>query len=73
MGIATDFPEQSSSENPLDQSLERLNGERRTDVVGIFPTKRPSRPDRRVAARTERRMGRSAREIHDSGNDRAFE
>jgi transposase-like protein len=42
--------------------LERLNGEikRRTDVVGIF---------RRVAARAERRMGRSARQIHERGND----
>jgi hypothetical protein len=44
MGIATDFPEQSSSENPLDQSLERLNGERRSDVVGIFPNEEAITP-----------------------------
>jgi hypothetical protein len=30
-------------------------------------------PDQRLDARTERRMGRSARQVHESGNDRAFE
>ena len=55
--------------------LERLNGEikRRTGVVASSPTKMRSRGKKSAAARTERRMGRSARSLHEPGNDRAFE
>jgi hypothetical protein len=56
--------------------LERLNGEikRRSDVVGIFfPTKMPLCDSSEPPARTEPQMGGLARQIHETGNDCAFE
>jgi hypothetical protein len=57
-------------------ALERLNDEikKAHRVVGIFPTKKCHlAPDRRLTARTERRMGRSAPQIHEPRNNRALE
>src|SRR5438045_2609372 len=67
------FPPQHRTKLHSTNPLERLNGEikRRSEVVGIFPNE--AAVDRRLAAGTERRMGRPARPLHEPGNHHSSE
>jgi transposase-like protein len=74
------FPKDHGQKIYSTNGLERLNGEikRRTEVVGIFPhasspMKKRSSARSAPSARTERRMGRPARSLHDPGIRRALE
>ena len=71
-----ELPEGSSAKNPLHQSVG--TPQRRDQAPHRCRRHLPQRrcdhaPHRRAAARTERRMGSSARSLHEPGNDRAFE
>src|SRR5438045_8423408 len=67
------FPPQHRTKLHSTNPLERLNGEikRRSEVVGIFPNE--AALNRRLAAGTERRMGRPARPLHEPGNHHSSE
>jgi transposase-like protein len=70
------FPKDHRPENPLHRSARA--SQCRDQAAYRRRRHLPQRgrhhaPDRRVAARTDRRMRRSARQVHEPGNDRAFE